>query len=197
VLFVHSGCHLEVDFSIGLSSTTLRASLWAAPCGKFRLWIFFFCCCFSRTQQARFCLFVISVVGSLLLFRAKILILSLIFPALDILARYLGLLVPRSRSGLFCRSIRFSLLFGAGFSGCITARVFTAASSLLPFSSRELAFLLAVLFVRAGTHRLGFIRARLVCPGLWSCLLASCCCSVCSLDFRQRFDLFCVVLCCG
>jgi hypothetical protein len=69
-------------------------------------------------SSARFHLFVISVVGSLWFsFCAKILILPLIFPALDILARELGLLVPRSRSGLFYRLIRFSLLFGAGFLG--------------------------------------------------------------------------------
>jgi hypothetical protein len=38
-----------------------------------------------------------------------------------------------STEGLFCRSIRFSVHFGASFPGCIAARVFTDASSLLLF----------------------------------------------------------------
>jgi hypothetical protein len=59
----------------------------------------------------------------------------------------LGFLV--STEGFFYRSIRFSLHFGVDFPGCIAARVFTAASSLLPF------------FISRGRRSFrGLIRAR-------------------------------------
>jgi hypothetical protein len=54
-----------------------------------------------------------------------------------------------STEGFFYRSIRFSLHFGVDFPGCIAARVFTAASSLLPF------------FISRGRRSFrGLIRAR-------------------------------------
>jgi hypothetical protein len=49
VLFAHSGCHLKVDFPICFSST--HARLWATPCAKFRLWIFFYSLLLTRTQH--------------------------------------------------------------------------------------------------------------------------------------------------
>jgi hypothetical protein len=85
-------------------------------------------------SSARFHLFVISVVGSLWFsFCAKILILPLIFPALDILARELGLPCSPVTLWTFLQIDPFFTAFGRRFSWLITARVFTVASSLLPF----------------------------------------------------------------
>jgi hypothetical protein len=171
---------------------------------------FFFCCCFSRTQHRPDFIFLWLV---LLALSSSLPREDFYFAADNPCAGYFG---PWARAALFPgHALDFST--DRSVFHCFSVPVFLAILllrfSLLPipcchFSTWELAFLLAVRFVRTGTRRiqlqhvptalgLGFIRARLICPGRSSCLLASCYCSVRSLDFRQWFDSFCVVLCYG